>query len=143
MDDEHVKDDVATEAGGEIESRLRAWRPVGPPPTLRARVVAAPESRRVWPWAAAAAALLLGTLGLRLAADAALTQAAVHLAIGTAATSDPAATAIAGLTDALGGDDAARSTATQMVRAEEARLEQQRVSNHADAGMPTPTGDMP
>jgi hypothetical protein len=178
MNDERAEDNVVTVTGAAgIEARLRAWRPVGPPPALRVRVLAAPTPGRVWPWAAAAAALLLCTLGLRVAADALLTQAAARLttnaalsdpgaapATASASTatsnaaapsdtegrSDPAAAVIASLADALGGDDAARRTATQVVRAEERRVEQQRQlqqpssrADPADAGLPPPMGDMP
>ena len=43
----------------EIEDLLRRYRPAGPAPDVRARIVAGewPEGR-VWPWAAAAAVLL-------------------------------------------------------------------------------------
>ena len=43
----------------EIEDVLRRYRPAGPAPDVRARIVAGerPEGR-VWPWAAAAAVLL-------------------------------------------------------------------------------------
>jgi hypothetical protein len=60
------------------EELLRAYRPAGPPPELRARIVSAPSPRlRDWLPALAAAALivLFGTLGYRLQAalDAKLT----------------------------------------------------------------------
>lgn len=43
----------------ELEDLLRRYRPAGPPPDLRARIVAGPAPvPRTWPWAAAAAALL-------------------------------------------------------------------------------------
>jgi hypothetical protein len=46
-----------------IEGALRRYRPSGPPATLRERVLAQDVPARVWPWAAAAAALLAVTLG--------------------------------------------------------------------------------
>lgn len=58
----------------ELEDLLRRYRPAGPPPELRARVTlggdvrmqatASLDSRRAWPWAAAAAALLAVTTSL-------------------------------------------------------------------------------
>lgn len=44
------------------EDQLRRWRPVGPPADLRSRILEAPEPKRAWPWAAAAAALLAVTV---------------------------------------------------------------------------------
>jgi hypothetical protein len=54
----------------EIEDLLRRYRPAGPPPDLRGRVMteAAPVGR-TWPWAAAAAVLLATVVGLNLAAE--------------------------------------------------------------------------
>ena len=55
-------------SGRDLERRLRSYRPAGPPPRLRARVVATATVRpRVWPWVAAAAALLALTVGLHVA----------------------------------------------------------------------------
>ncbi len=60
----------------ETEQRLRRYRPVGPSPTLRARILAAPASplstslsseQRAWPWAVAAAAALLAIVVLHSA----------------------------------------------------------------------------
>ena len=43
----------------ELDGLLRRYRPSGPPPDLRARVLRAePVNRPAWPWAAAAAILL-------------------------------------------------------------------------------------
>lgn len=52
----------------EIEDLLRRYRPAGPPPDLRARVMteAAPVGR-TWPWVAAAGVLLATVVGLNLA----------------------------------------------------------------------------
>lgn len=44
----------------ELETLLRHLRPAGPPPELRRRVLL--QSRRTWPWACVAAALLAITL---------------------------------------------------------------------------------
>src|SRR5688572_24855459 len=48
----------------QIEQLLRRHRPVGPPSTLRGRCLAAVPAPRTWPWAAAAAILLAGTMAL-------------------------------------------------------------------------------
>jgi hypothetical protein len=48
----------------DLEDLLRRYRPADPPPGLEARIFGEP---RVWPWAAAAAALLALTLGLQVA----------------------------------------------------------------------------
>ena len=45
---------------------LRRYRPAGPPPDLRARIFASSGTRRAWPWAAAAAALLVIIVGLQI-----------------------------------------------------------------------------
>jgi hypothetical protein len=51
----------------DVEDLLRRYRPVGPPPELRGRVVApVPPVRRAWPWAAAAAALLASVCVLQV-----------------------------------------------------------------------------
>jgi len=49
----------------ELERRLRTLRPIGPPPSLRARVltsVHAPRSQPVWTWLPALAAILAAVL---------------------------------------------------------------------------------
>lgn len=52
----------------DIESVLKRYRPAGPDPDLRARVLlTAGPSGRIWPWAAAAAVLLSVTLGCHAA----------------------------------------------------------------------------
>jgi hypothetical protein len=51
----------------ELGDLLRRYRPAGPSPELRARVLAAPPVARTWPWAAAAALLLAATIVLQLA----------------------------------------------------------------------------
>lgn len=52
----------------EIERLLGRYAPVSPTPSLRARVVApdAIESRRAWPWAVAAAAMLALIVALQM-----------------------------------------------------------------------------
>jgi len=51
----------------DLETLLRRYQPVGPPPALRTRIVdSAVDRRRAWPWAVAAAALLAATVGLHM-----------------------------------------------------------------------------
>jgi len=52
----------------ELEALLESTRPRGPSAELRARILARPAAKRVWPWAAAVAALLVLTLLLQVAA---------------------------------------------------------------------------
>lgn len=52
----------------EILDPLRRYRPVGPPPRLRGRVVQAKPAARTWPWAVAAAALLAFSIALNTSA---------------------------------------------------------------------------
>jgi hypothetical protein len=60
------------EPEAESEQRLRRYRPIGPSPTLRARILAASEPhtpRRIWPWAVAAAAALVAIVVLHAASS--------------------------------------------------------------------------
>jgi hypothetical protein len=51
----------------DLDDLLQRYRPAGPPPELRARVVANKEAvRRTWPWAAAAAALLVAVCAMQV-----------------------------------------------------------------------------
>ena len=52
---------------GEMEDLLRRVRPAGPPRHLRVRIVGA-RSRPGWPWMVAAAAALVMSIGLQIAA---------------------------------------------------------------------------
>jgi len=91
----------------EIEAALRNSRPQDPPASLRERILSQGSSQPVWPWATAAAVLLVSALTLRAAAQ----REAVRVDLGA----DPSATTIATLTDALGGDAPARELAESMV----------------------------
>jgi hypothetical protein len=132
-----------------LEELLRGYRPVSPPPALRARVlraevVAARMPGRTWPWVAAAAALLFGALALRVASDALLTRPDIATPMAAAAAAGDRSTvaAIAVLADTLGGDAAAWQTATQMVREEARRIE--RIEEVEAAGAPVPAaGELP
>lgn len=52
----------------DILSSVRRYRPVGPPPRLRSRVVQVKSPARTWPWAVAAAALLALSIALNTGA---------------------------------------------------------------------------
>jgi len=52
----------------EILDSLRRYRPVGPSPRLRGRVIQVKPAARTWPWAVAAAALLVFSITLHTVA---------------------------------------------------------------------------
>jgi hypothetical protein len=52
----------------DILDSLRRYRPAGPPPRLRGRVVQVTPAARTWPWAVAAAALLALSIALNVGA---------------------------------------------------------------------------
>jgi len=89
-----------------IERLLRQVQPAGPPPQLRARIVAARRPRS-WPWLAAAAALLALTVWLR-GAD---TNLATLLAPAPSAWDTERIV----LVDLLGGDAEAQAVADQII----------------------------
>jgi hypothetical protein len=56
-----------------VRALLGRYRPAGPPAELRAQAFAASvHPSRTWPWAAAAAALLIATVGLHAATNRAI-----------------------------------------------------------------------
>jgi hypothetical protein len=93
----------------EIEDLLRKYRPVGPPAELRQRILGTTRVPRIWPWASAAAALLV--LGLTFQFATRSETAAADLNLGPSAvervTED--------LTNMLGGDIRARELAEFIV----------------------------
>jgi hypothetical protein len=89
----------------DIEDLFRRYRPIGPPARLRERILAMERPERVWPWMAAAAALLVSALMLRFATG--YEAADVYVTLGPAAETRVAED----LTDRLGGDADARGLA--------------------------------
>lgn len=114
----------------ELEELLRRYRPVGPPLDLRARVLSA-DTRRAWPWAAAAAALLAATVYFHTSAN--------HIVASANVPASPDATdqAISLMTEMLGGDASARQMAELTIAIDEMRAERDRgVANSMGAGEP-------
>lgn len=100
----------------ELETTLRRYRPVGPHAELRERVLGTPN-KRIWPWAGAAAALLLSTQLLDFATRREVAEA--NEVVGPAA-----ATLVADdLTERLGGDEPARELAELIVFEQQVRSE--------------------
>jgi hypothetical protein len=93
----------------EIEDLLRKYRPVGPPAELRHRILAMTRVLRVWPWATAAAALLILGITFQLATRHEVAGADLNLGPSAVArvTDD--------LTRMLGGDLRARELAEFIV----------------------------
>jgi hypothetical protein len=92
---------------------------VGPPAELRARIEQEAgrdvRERAAWPWAVAAAALLLLTAGLRVEVS--------RLESRVDVPPDPALAIVDDLTERLGGDAAARRMATLMMLEQQMRAE--------------------
>jgi hypothetical protein len=98
----------------ELETTLRRYRPAGPPAELRERILATPN-RRTWPWAGAAAALLLSTQLVDSAARRQVAEASEVMGPG-------AATLVANdLAERLGGDEPARELAELIVFEQQTR----------------------
>lgn len=93
----------------EIEDLLRKYRPVAPPAELRHRIVAPTHVPRIWPWASAAAALLV--LGLMFQLATRSEAAAADMNLGPSAV----ARVTDDLTEMLGGDLRARAVAEFIV----------------------------
>ena len=110
----------------DVEQLLTRYRPAGPSSSLDGRIghlAAMPprQSPRVWPWAAAAAALLALTAGFHSPAR---TSAADSL------NTDPIfRDAVSALSTQLGGDATARMLADTMLRQEAAEREQQQAAS--------------
>lgn len=101
-----------------MDDLLRRVRPAGPPASLRARVLGAAVTPRLWLWLGAAAAALVATVGFHLATGNALGNANIRTL------SDPYAAIVEATTNTLGGDASARRLAEFMLFEQELRGEQ-------------------
>ena len=101
----------------ELEGLLRRHRPIGPSALLRARIVGPSVHGRIWPWASAAAALLVTALTFHVAVRSQAAGADVTLE------PPPAVRVTDDLTNILGGDAAARSFAEFLVTEQQIRSE--------------------
>jgi hypothetical protein len=88
----------------DAERLLAKYRPVGPPPELKAFALCAGPRLRIWPWAAAAAVLMAATVALHVATTRSIDRMAPPL-------TDP----VNALADLLGGDEEARRAAQVIV----------------------------
>lgn len=100
----------------ELEATLRRYRAAGPRADLRERILAAPK-QRIWPWAAAAAALLIATQMLNFASRYEVAEASEALGPGTETRVKET------LTEMLGGDAPARELAELIVFEQQVRSE--------------------
>jgi len=105
----------------DIERLLATAQPSGPRPDLRARILSRRPSRRAWPWAVAAAAMLALTALLQSGASAA--RAAVRTT--SAATPDLEAQLVETLRE-TGGLSDAEARLMAMVQQVQMRIEQNR-----------------
>jgi hypothetical protein len=101
----------------ELEDVLKRYRPAGPPSRLRSRLVEPLRARRTWPWATAAAVLLISIITLRIGTH---SQAAgVDLQLGPDATD----LAVEKLSHILGDATDARALAEWMVIEDQLRVQ--------------------
>jgi len=107
-----------------LEELLHRYRPAGPPPDLRNRITALIAARRTWPWAAAAAALLLTTCALQVATD------RIYRTVEYAATPTPVTTVDHSpeLREALGDDELLLFAIERLARVEREQREASEVS---------------
>lgn len=98
----------------DLEDLLNRYRPGKPPPDLRARILDDAVPSRAWPWAAAAAALVACTLGLRFAGGAEINDV-------RQSPPDVTALAVSQLAEVLGGTEDARRAADVIVAQEQVR----------------------
>ena len=115
----------------QVEDLLKRYRPSGPPESLRARCLAPSRQRRAWPWAVAAAALLVITFALEGAAANAVAGADVVVS------PDPMVRAVLELAEVLGGDAVAQRAAEEII------VEQMLRDREKVAGSMPPAGEVP
>lgn len=98
----------------DLDDLLNRYRPAGPPPDLRARVLDAAVPSRAWPWGLAAAALLVVSIGLRAGSDVEMNQVQEPVVDVTTAAIDQ-------LASVLGGGEQARVVAESIILQEQIR----------------------
>jgi hypothetical protein len=108
----------------ELNELLRRYRPAAPPPDLRDRITVPIAVRRTWPWAVAAAALLLAACALQVATD------RIYRTVERAATPPPVTTADQSpeLREALGDDELLLIAIERLARVEREQREASEVS---------------
>jgi hypothetical protein len=82
----------------DVEELLRRYRPIGPPPDLRTRILSTPSIRHLWLWAAAAAMVIITIVSLHHVTDQLTRQMNVGL------WREPATRAVEDIADILGRD---------------------------------------
>jgi hypothetical protein len=88
-----------------VRELLGRYRPIGPRSDLRERLLGSMDESPIWPWAAAAAALVAATLGLHIATNRAIQRVAVP----------ERPDSVDALAAAMGGDEDARRAARLIV----------------------------
>ena len=96
-----------------LERLLRRYEPIAPSASLRARIVGTHGSRRAWPWAVAAAALVVLTVGLQAA------SARLLLDTAGAVQPNPRTEEVDALATMMGEVDDPRAAAKQMIEGRE------------------------
>jgi hypothetical protein len=99
----------------DLETLLRRYRPVGPPPALRERILRPGRSRGPWWWLGAAAALFAVVVGTQIVIGWEMSTLSATLA------TDADADAREALLDLLGDDESARQLTTLRLAEQEAR----------------------
>jgi hypothetical protein len=98
----------------ELDELLRRYRPATPPAELRNRLTSVRPTRRTWPWAAAAAAVFLVTVGLHVSTERIYRVLGDSVETGSSFSLDQ----LPALNEALGDDQWLRSTLEEVIRRE-------------------------
>ena len=114
----------------EIDELLRRYRPAAPPAILRNRLTALGPGRRTWPWAGAAAALLLVTGCLQMSTQ------RIYRLVGDSVEPEAYSSLdqLPALSDALGGDEWLRSALEEKMRQEREQVTTAPVSDIDSGG---------